>query len=85
MAKKSKKYPGVYTVEGKRGISYGIDYIHPLTGQRVRKILKNATSEAGADKIRSIEIADAARGAVNKAYGLKAKMPKLSISIRNLE
>jgi hypothetical protein len=26
---KSKKYPGVYTVQGKKGISYGIDYINP--------------------------------------------------------
>lgn len=28
---RSKKYPGVYTVRGKQGISYGIDYIHPQT------------------------------------------------------
>lgn len=78
MAKKSKKYPGVYSVEGKKGVSYGIDYIHPMTGQRVRKILKDATSEAQAFECRSIEIADAARGAVNKAYGLKAKVRAVS-------
>lgn len=59
---KSKKYLGVYTVEGKRGISFGIGYIHPQTGERVRKILKNVTSEADAFGLRSIEIADAARG-----------------------
>jgi integrase len=70
---KSKKYLGVYFMEGKKGISYGIDYIHPQTGQRVRKVLKNVTSEAQAYGIRSIEIADAARGAIDKAYGLKPK------------
>ena len=73
MFEKSKKYPGVYTVSGKRSVSYGIDYTNPLTGLRVRKILKGATSEAKAFELRSIEIADAARGAINKAYGLKAK------------
>ena len=78
MAKVNKKYDGVYTVKGKRKISYGIDYIHPMTGQRIRKILKDATSEAQADEIRSIEIADAARGAVNKAYGIKTKAKAVS-------
>jgi len=72
MAKKSKKFLGVYAVKGKRGRSYGIDYIHPQTGQRVRKILKGVTSEAQAFEVRSIELADATRGAINKAYGIKA-------------
>jgi len=73
MAKKIKKYIGVYTVEGKKGTSYGIDHIHPQTGQRVRKILKNVTSMEKAAEIRAIELADASRGAVNQAYGIKAK------------
>lgn len=73
MAKKSRKHPGVFMVEGKRKTSYGIDYVHPQTAQRVRKILKNCESEAAAAEIRAIEIADAARGALNKAYGLKPK------------
>jgi integrase len=38
----------------------------------VRKILK-AKTEAEADDLRSIEIADAQRGAINKAYGIKAQ------------
>ena len=70
----SKKYQGVYTVEGKKGLSYGIDYVHPLTAQRVRKVLKNVTTEAEAFELRAIEIADGARGAIDKAYGLKAKV-----------
>jgi len=70
---KSKKYPGVYSVKGKKGMSYGIDYTHPLTGERIRGVRKGATSEAQAFELRSIEIADARRGATNKAYGLKAK------------
>ena len=74
MANKGTKYQGVYSVEGTTGTSYGIDYIHPLTGQRVRKILKNVTSEVGAFELRSIEIADAARGAIDKAYGLKGSV-----------
>ena len=45
---------GVYTVNGKKGVSYGIDYIHPIAGQRVRKIIKNVTTEAQAEQIRSI-------------------------------
>jgi integrase len=68
---KSKKYLGVYSIEGRKGTSYGIDYVHPRTGQRVRKILKNATSESEANTLRSIEIADAARGATDAAYGIK--------------
>ncbi|WP_054032359.1 tyrosine-type recombinase/integrase [Desulfatitalea tepidiphila] len=67
---KSKKYPGVYRVDGKKGVSYGIDYIHPQSGARVRKILKDATSEQSAFDARSIEIADAKRGAFNKAYSI---------------
>jgi hypothetical protein len=65
---KNKKHPGVFTVRGKKGLSYGIDYIHPQTGQRIRKIVK-ADSEIGAAEIRAIEIADAKRGVINKAYG----------------
>jgi len=74
MANKGNKYNGVYTVKGKKGNSYGIDYIHPLTGQRVRKILKNVTTEAEAFELKSIEIADAARGAIDKAYGIKGSI-----------
>ena len=73
MAKKNNTHRGVFTRKGKTGISYGIDYIHPLTGLRVKKNLKNAQSEKEALDLRSIEIADARRGAVNLAYGLKAK------------
>jgi integrase len=76
--RKNKKQPGVFAVKGKRGLSYGIDYIHPATGQRVRKILKNVTSEARAAELRAIEIGDAARGAIDKAYGLKAKARAVS-------
>ena len=68
---KSKKYLGVYRVDGKKGTSFGIDYIHPQTGARVRKVLKDATSEVAAFEARSIEIADAKRGAFNKAYGIR--------------
>lgn len=68
---KSKKYLGVYTVTGTKGTSYGIDYAHPKTGQRIRKILKNVTSEAEANTLRAIEIADAARNATDVAYGIK--------------
>lgn len=67
---KSKKYAGVFRVEGKKGISFGIDYMHPQTGARIRKILKDATSEQSAFEARSIEIADAKRGAFNKAYSI---------------
>jgi integrase len=70
---KSRKHHGVYSIEGKRGVSYGIDYIHPQTLQRVKKILKGVSAEAKAAEIRAIELADAARGAINKAYGLKAQ------------
>ena len=72
MAKRSEKYPGVYIVEGKKGLSYGIDYIHPQTGQRIRKIVK-AKTEKKASELRGTEIADAKRGAINKAYGFKEK------------
>lgn len=72
MAKKSKNYPGVYSITCKKGCSHGIDYVHRQTGQRVRKILK-AKTEAEADDLRSIEIADAQRGAMNKTYGIKAQ------------
>ena len=59
---KSKRHHGVYSVSGKRGVSYGIDYIHPQTGERVRKVVKDANSEAMAAEIRSIEIAGCQEG-----------------------
>ena len=68
---KSKRFNGVYIVEGKKGTSYGIDYIHPQTNQRVRKILKNATSTEQAAECRAIEIADAKRNVLNAAYNIK--------------
>lgn len=70
---KRKKYNGVYSVKGKNGISYGIDYVHPQTGQRIRKMLKGCTSEADASEKRAIEVADAARGALEKAYGIRSR------------
>ena len=71
--RKRRKYTGVYVVEGKKRLRYGIDYIHPGSGHRVRKILTHVESEENASTMRAIEIADAARGAMNQAYGLKAK------------
>jgi integrase len=68
---RSKKYRGVFRIEGKRGTSYGIDYVNPQTGQRIRKVIKGAKSETAAFEARSIEIADAKRGAFNKAYGIR--------------
>lgn len=70
---KSQKHEGVYKIFGKKSISYGINYTHPQTGQRIRKVLPAATSEAQAYEIRCIEIADAKRGAVQKAYGIRDK------------
>jgi integrase len=70
---KRKKYNGIYSVKGINGISYGIDYVHPQTGKRIRKILKGCTSESDAFEKRSIELADAARGAINKAYGIQSR------------
>lgn len=78
MAKKNNTHRGVYTRKGKTGISYGIDYVHPLTGLRVKKILKDVASEAEALRLRGIELADARRGAINKAYGLKEKTRAVS-------
>jgi len=77
MAKKGKRYGGVYSVEGKNGISYGIDYVHPQTGKRVKKIIKGCSSEQEAAEIRSVEVADAARGALEKSYGLKPSGPAI--------
>ena len=52
--------------------TYGIDYTHPLTGERIRKTLpKDVATEKEAAILRSIEIADASRGLINQAYGLK--------------
>ena len=70
---KSKKYPGLYIVHGKKGISYGIDYINPMTNQRVRKILKNVTSAEDAAAIRAIEIADAKRGDIGNTSSMYAR------------
>ncbi len=75
---KSKRYHGVYVVQGKHKTSYGIDYIHHGTGERVKKILKNAKSETEAFELRSIEIADAKRGAIDKSYELKKKLSVVS-------
>lgn len=75
---KSKKYHGVYTIQGKKGLSYGIDYIHPQTGYRIKKILKNATTEAEAADIRATEITDAKRGDIDKTYGYKGKARAVS-------
>jgi len=76
LAKKNNPHRGIYTRKGKLGLSYGIDYIHPLTGQRVKKILKKVTSVEQALKLRSIEIADAARGAIIKpTASRKGPMP----------
>jgi integrase len=69
----SNKYPGVYMVDGTRGTSYGIDYVDPKTGQRIRKVLKGVTSESEANTLRSIEIADAARGVTDAAYKVKRR------------
>ncbi|MFO7557648.1 MAG: tyrosine-type recombinase/integrase [Desulfobacterales bacterium] len=81
LVRKNKKYPGVYSVKGKKGVSYGIDYIHPQTGQRVKKVIKKCDSEAKAFEIRSIEITDAARGAIDKAYGIKDKGPVILFDV----
>ena len=78
MANKSKRHHGVFSVEGKIKTSYGIDYVNPQSGQRIRKVLKNCQTEAEAAEIRAVEIADAARGALNKAYGLKPKTAPVS-------
>jgi len=37
------KHRGIYIREGKDGPSYAISYCHPITGQRVRKVLKAAS------------------------------------------
>jgi hypothetical protein len=76
--KKSKRHPGVFTIMGKKKPSYRIDYVHPQTGQRIQKVLKDCPSAAAAFEIRAVEIADAARGALNKAYGLKPKAAAIS-------
>lgn len=78
MERRSNKYAGVFVVEGKLKTSYGIDYVNPQNGQRVRKVLKGCGSEAAAAELRAVEIADAARGAINKAYGLKPKAAAVS-------
>jgi integrase len=75
VGKKRRRYNGVFSVKGKLRTSYGIDYTHPQTGQRIRKIIKGCQSESQAAGIRSLEIADAARGAIKKAYGPKLAGP----------
>lgn len=81
---RSKKYTGVFRIDGKRGTSYGIDYVNPATGQRVRRVIKGAKSEARAFEARSIEIADAKRGVFNKAYGIQDRRPVLFESMVKL-
>lgn len=68
-----KKLTGVYKVVCKSGVRYGIDYYHPVTGQRIKKIIKGATSEAEAEQIRGIELADARRHLLVQTYHLKGK------------
>jgi len=76
----NRKYEGIYVVEGRTGPRYGIDYIHPGTGRRIRKIIKAAESEEDALKFRTLEMADALRDATNKAYGLKEKIKPVLFS-----
>jgi len=73
MAKRDNPNRGVFVRKGKAGESYGIDYVHPLTGQRVRKIVKDATSLEEAVTAREIELTDARRGAMKKAYGIRER------------
>ena len=80
MAKKDNSHRGVFTRKMKKGDRYGIDYIHPVTLQRVRKIVKGAKSEADALKFRAIEIADAERGKLNTAYSIKPKSKPLDFA-----
>jgi len=70
----SKKYPGVYAVKGSKSTTYGIDYVrHTSDGKmHVQKIIKGCTSEKEADKIRSIEMADASRDLLNRKYDIKS-------------
>lgn len=74
MKKKKRKRDGprgVFQRTGKDGtVSWGIDYAHPITGARIRKILPGVHTEEKALKIRDMEILDAERG-LDKAYGLK--------------
>lgn len=74
--KRSTKYRGVYIIEGKLNTSYLIDYTHPGTGARIRKVVP-ANSEKQAADLRAIELTDARRGAVNKAYGIKGQCSPL--------
>lgn len=81
MSKKisSKKYPGVYTVEGVKGKSYGITYYHPASHKRVQKIIRGCKTEKEADDFRSIEIADASRGLLHMKYDLKGSTKVISL------
>jgi integrase len=75
--RKSKKYPGVYVIENASGkLSYGIDYTIP-DGERVKKVIKGCNSERKANEIRSIEMAAASQGILEKKYGLKGKVKTL--------
>ncbi len=78
MATKSNK--GVYTVKGKKGTSFGIDYIHPGTGERIKKILKNVTSLSEAEDVRNAELTDAKRGETEKIYGFKSRVKAVLFS-----
>lgn len=68
-----KKFPGVYRVVNKKGVRYGIDYYDPITGQRVKKILKGVTSVEEAVKRRFIELADLERDLDRQTYGIRSK------------
>jgi len=67
------QYRGVRVFPGKKGPTYEIDYIHPGTGHRVRKVLPNATSALDASELRAIEIGDAKRGMSEQLYNVKGR------------
>jgi integrase len=67
MAKKNNRYRGVYVRKYPSGrVAYGIDFINPETGQRVKKILKGVKSESEALKLRNIEFTDVAIDIISK-------------------
>jgi hypothetical protein len=37
--RKEKKQPGVFAVKGKKGASYGIDYIHTVSNARAELLI----------------------------------------------
>ena len=61
---------GTFTRRTKKaGLAYWIDYIHPMTGVRVRKPLPGVKTETEANRMRGLELADAVRG----QHGIKPK------------